>query len=136
MKSAALFLVFIVIAWLSLCVIVGVTVALAVVVARDAVCRWLAGRGAAKATQPPTKERTMMIDRRFPTGKDLTVLCLKKANDRYVFLFTDAQRGECIKQFGRFAANPELSFNWGDAAALAAKVREVSSCFPAQITSI
>jgi hypothetical protein len=41
-----------------------------------------------------------------------------------VFLFDDSQRDEVLRQFGRFASNPDLSFNWYDAAVLAQRVRE------------
>ena len=54
----------------------------------------------------------------------VSVLALVKGNERYVFLFDDSQRDEVLRQFGRFASNPDLSFNWYDAAVLSQKVRE------------
>jgi len=54
----------------------------------------------------------------------VSVLALVKGNERYVFLFDDSQRDEVLRQFGRFASNPDLSFNWYDAAVLAQRVRE------------
>ena len=56
----------------------------------------------------------------------VSVLALVKGNERYVFLFDDSQRDEVLRQFGRFASNPELSFTWYDAAVLAKRVREAT----------
>ena len=57
---------------------------------------------------------------------DLNVLALVKGNERYIFLYADDQRDELKRTFGRFAANPELTFTWYDAAVLSKKVREIS----------
>ena len=54
---------------------------------------------------------------------DVEVLALVKGPEKYVFLFRDEDRAETIRMFGRFAANPELSFTWWDAAVLSSKVR-------------
>lgn len=54
----------------------------------------------------------------------MSVLALVKGTERYVFLFVDSQHDELLRQFGRFASNPELSFTWYDAAVLAKKMRE------------
>ena len=56
----------------------------------------------------------------------VSVLALVKGNERYVFLFDDSQRDEVLRQFGRFASNPDLSFTWYDAAVLAKRVREAT----------
>lgn len=37
--------------------------------------------------------------------------------------YTDETRADVLKTFGRFASDPELSFSWYDAAALAHRVR-------------
>ena len=52
---------------------------------------------------------------------ELNVLALVKGNERYVFLFQDADRSALVNVMGQFAANPELSFTWKDAGVLAGK---------------
>ena len=47
--------------------------------------------------------------------------------ERYVFVWDCGQDEQLIQQFGRFAANPELSFNWRDAAVLSLEVRKVQN---------
>lgn len=56
-------------------------------------------------------------------SQDINVLALVKGKERYIFLFDDAHRAELLRTLGRFAANPELSFTWFDAAVLSHKVR-------------
>ncbi len=56
---------------------------------------------------------------------DINVLALVKGKERYVFLFDDTQQAEALRTLGRFAANPELSFSWYDAAVLSQKVRRL-----------
>jgi hypothetical protein len=58
--------------------------------------------------------------------RDLNVLALVKGDERYVFLFDDANRSETLRALGRFASNPELSFSWYDAAVLSQKVRQTA----------
>lgn len=57
---------------------------------------------------------------------EINVLALVKGNERYVFLFDDANRTETLRQIGRFAANPELSFTWYDAAVMSQKIRQTA----------
>ena len=40
-----------------------------------------------------------------------------------MFLYDDADRAELLRVFGRFAATPDLSFTWYDAATLSDFVR-------------
>lgn len=56
--------------------------------------------------------------------KDINVLALIKGEERYVFLYTNENKDECLRTLGRFASNPELSFNWYDAAVLSFKIRQ------------
>ena len=56
--------------------------------------------------------------------QDINVLALVKGEERYVFLYDDASRGEALRMLGRFASNPELSFTWYDAAVLSQKIRQ------------
>lgn len=51
------------------------------------------------------------------------MLALVKGSERYVFLYTEANRAETLRTLGRFASNPELSFTWYDAAVLSQKIR-------------
>lgn len=59
---------------------------------------------------------------------DTNVLCLAKDNGgRYVFLWPDDELALLDKTLGRYAADPELDFTWGDAAALALRARGMNS---------
>jgi hypothetical protein len=55
--------------------------------------------------------------------QDINVLALVKGEERYIFLFNDANRSETLRTLGRYASNPELSFSWYDAAVLSQKIR-------------
>jgi hypothetical protein len=57
-------------------------------------------------------------------ARELNVLALVKGDEKYVFLFDDANRSEALRTLGRFASNPELSFTWYDAAVLSQKIRQ------------
>jgi uncharacterized protein (DUF2336 family) len=59
--------------------------------------------------------------------KEINVLALVKGEERYVFLFDDDNRVETLRQIGRYAANPELSFTWYDAAVMSQKIRQTVS---------
>lgn len=59
-------------------------------------------------------------------NQDINVVALIKGNERYIFLFTDEQRGEALRTLGRFASNKELSFTWYDAAVLSQKIRQTA----------
>jgi|TARA_B100001971_G_C18186270_1_gene535827 hypothetical protein len=50
--------------------------------------------------------------------KDINVLALVKGDERYIFLFNDNNKNECLVTLGKYANNPELSFTWYDAAVL------------------
>lgn len=51
------------------------------------------------------------------------LICLVKDRERYTFMWEDGDGSAVLQVFGRFAANPDLSFTWYDAAILAQKVR-------------
>ena len=63
-----------------------------------------------------------------PDPPDLNaVACVKKNGDvceRYIFIFEDRDANAMLRQLGRMAANPELSFAWWDAAKVAKRIRE------------
>lgn len=54
---------------------------------------------------------------------DRNVLYLGKGSERYIFIFDDAHRAECLRTLGRFATNDDLSFSWFDAAVLSQQIR-------------
>ena len=56
-------------------------------------------------------------------ARDINVIALVKGGERYVFLYDDDSRVEALKTLGRYAANPDLSFSWYDAAVLGQKMR-------------
>jgi hypothetical protein len=62
--------------------------------------------------------------RRLAMGREINVLALVKGEEKYVFLFDDSRRAETLRMLGRFAADPELSFSWYDAAVLGQKIRQ------------
>jgi hypothetical protein len=61
-------------------------------------------------------------------SKEMNVLALVKGEEQYIFLFDDGNRTETLRMLGRYAANPDLSFSWYDAAVLSEKIRDA---FPA-----
>jgi hypothetical protein len=54
---------------------------------------------------------------------DINVLALVRGPERYIFLYDDRMCDEVLRILGRFAANPELSFTWHDAAVLSRRIR-------------
>jgi len=56
-------------------------------------------------------------------SRDINVIALVKGGERYVFLYDDDSRDETLRTLARYAANPDLSFSWYDAAVLGHKVR-------------
>ena len=57
-------------------------------------------------------------------GKEINVLALVKGTEQYLFFFDDSNRTEMLRTLGRYAANPELSFTWYDAAIMSEKIRQ------------
>jgi hypothetical protein len=60
-------------------------------------------------------------------NKEINVLALVKGEERYVFLYDETNRTETLRMLGRFAADPQLSFSWYDAALLSKKIREMAA---------
>jgi len=56
---------------------------------------------------------------------DIIISALAKDNERFVVVCTPETRGEAMRTLGRWASDPELSFNWYDAAAMSKDIREV-----------
>jgi hypothetical protein len=59
--------------------------------------------------------------------KEINVLAMIKGQERYVFLYDDAHRVETLRTLGRYAADPQLSFTWYDAAVMSKKIRELAA---------
>jgi hypothetical protein len=57
--------------------------------------------------------------------RGMNVLALVKGSERYVFLYDDDSLRSLLQTLGRYAADPELSFTWYDAAILSQKVRRL-----------
>lgn len=55
----------------------------------------------------------------------VNVLALVKESERYVFLYDDESPAELLQTLGQYAADPQLSFTWYDAAILSQKVRRL-----------
>lgn len=55
----------------------------------------------------------------------INVLALLKGDERYVFLYDDQSLHQVLQTLGRYAADPELSFTWYDAAILSQRVRQL-----------
>lgn len=58
--------------------------------------------------------------------KCINVLALVKGDERYVFVYDDSSRVETLRVIGKYASNPDLSFNWYDAAVMSQKIRQTS----------
>ncbi len=63
--------------------------------------------------------------RRTVVERGMNVLALVKGSERYVFLYDDQSLRSLLQTLGRYAADPELSFTWYDAAILSQKVRRL-----------
>lgn len=66
--------------------------------------------------------------------KEVNVVALVRGEEQYIFMFDEANRTETLRMLGRYAADPQLSFTWYDAAVLSQRVRELipaSSVLPA-----
>lgn len=68
----------------------------------------------------------MSIGRRHGV-EEINVLAMMKGEERYVFLYDDKNRVETLRTLGRYAADPQLSFTWYDAAVMSKKIRELAS---------
>jgi hypothetical protein len=57
--------------------------------------------------------------------REVNVLALVKNDERYIFLYEEGSADKLLQTFGRYAADPDLSFSWYDAAVLSQKVRRL-----------
>ncbi len=59
--------------------------------------------------------------------KEINVLAMIKGDERYVFFYDDENRVETLRTLGRYAADPDLSFSWYDAAVMSKKIRDMAN---------
>lgn len=59
---------------------------------------------------------------------DASLIALVKGSERYVIIFPDTRRADALRQLGRWAVEPELSFTWYDAATLSQRIRNQGDC--------
>ncbi len=57
---------------------------------------------------------------------EINVLAMVKGDERYIFLYDDKNRVETLRMMGRYAADPQLSFSWYDAAVMSKRLREMA----------
>ncbi|MEQ1825099.1 MAG: hypothetical protein ABL921_04110 [Pirellula sp.] len=58
-------------------------------------------------------------------NREVNVVALVRGEEQYIFMFDEANRTETLRMLGRYAADPQLSFTWYDAAILSQRVREI-----------
>ncbi len=57
-------------------------------------------------------------------NNEIRYLTFVKGVERYMFVYDDKSRAECLRTMGRFASDPTLAFSWYDAACLSQRVRD------------
>ncbi len=62
--------------------------------------------------------------------ESMNVIALEKHGERYVFLFDDKSFDAAVETFWKFAKDPELSFNWYDAAVLRKRAKDLRNISP------
>jgi len=61
------------------------------------------------------------------SDEPVNVICLAKGSERYIWLYTDAQRANTLRSVGNFASRDELSLTWFDAAVLSQTIRQTAN---------
>lgn len=54
---------------------------------------------------------------------NVSIVCLVKNKERYIFMFDEVSRLECLRVVGRWASCQDLSLTWYDAAMLSQRIR-------------
>lgn len=57
--------------------------------------------------------------------RGINVLALVRGEERYVFLYDDQSAEQLLRTLGQYAADPELSFSWYDAAVLSQRIAQL-----------
>ena len=55
---------------------------------------------------------------------EMNMLALVKGEEKYIFLFDEKNRSETLRQLGKYASDPDLSFTWYDAAVLSQRISQ------------
>ncbi len=56
--------------------------------------------------------------------RSVNVLALIKSEERYVFVYDDESTDRALRIMGEYAADPELSFSWYDAAVMSQRIAQ------------
>jgi hypothetical protein len=67
-----------------------------------------------------------MIQQSSRIAHGIVVIAMAKGNEQYIFLYDDAGRADALRTLGRYAANPELSFTWYDAAVISQRIQNTN----------
>ena len=59
--------------------------------------------------------------------RGINVLALIKGEERYVFLYDDESGDQLLHTLGQYAADPELTFSWYDAAMMSQRIAKLRS---------
>jgi hypothetical protein len=60
------------------------------------------------------------------SNEHINVLAMIKGEEKFIFLYNEANRIEMLRTLGRYAADPDLNFSWYDAAVMSKKIRELA----------
>ena len=55
---------------------------------------------------------------------DLNFVCCVKEGEHYVICWDDDHTNDAMRQLGKWASSPELSFTWYDAATTSQQIRQ------------
>lgn len=61
----------------------------------------------------------------------INVLALVRGEERYVFLYDDESADQLLRTLGQYAADPDLSFSWYDAAVMSQRIARLRDQQPA-----
>jgi hypothetical protein len=59
----------------------------------------------------------------FQPRGEIFLTAIVRGEEKYILLYDEASRKEALRTVGRWAADPELSFTWYDAAGMSQKIR-------------
>jgi hypothetical protein len=62
--------------------------------------------------------------------RGINVLALVRGEERYVFLYDDHSADQLLRTLGEYAADPELSFSWYDAAVMSQRISQLRQNSP------
>lgn len=57
--------------------------------------------------------------------RGINVLALVKGQERFVFLYDDASADQLLRTLGAYAADPDLNFDWYDAAVMSQRIAQL-----------